>query len=254
MEDSLEDNLSPPQQTSGRTKTIAFSNKEIGIRYKNFKNTFAQFLKDTGNPNLASLSEFMLDYKITGDGHGLYVSSDPTVVKKIGIYLKFQEGQQILDLGSGRGMVAILLAALFKTRVTGIEWDEELWEFSEKWRRYAEKAGLIKIGDVKFLKGNFLDDRYSWREYDFIYYYRNGYVSFTSIAKKLKEQLKKGGVLIYRVLGWGPLFKNKELSLLTKIGFDVKKNFFVPITMVLVKQPMERGSFQSDFRDLQRAL
>ncbi len=146
-------------------------------------------------------------------GHNQTISQPYTIAYML-MLLEVQDGQKILEIGSGSGYVIALLSELNKSgEIIGIERIKELAEESKK--------KLTNYKNAKIVHGNALD----FKEKDFDRIIASA--SFEEIPQKLiNSKLKKGGKFV------GPV-KDKIVSLKKEINENKIKEFpgfyFVPI-------------------------
>jgi protein-L-isoaspartate(D-aspartate) O-methyltransferase len=158
-------------------------------------------------------------------GRGQTISQPYTVALMLE-WLQPEEGDSVLDVGSGSGWTAALLAEIIgeKGRVYALERIPELKEFGEK---NAEKYGFVSSGRVKFSLGDGWAGLPKYAPFDKIHVAAGA----EEIPKPLKDQLKIGGRLVMPV---GPGF-NHDIVLLEKMDdkeFKEKRHpgfAFVPL-------------------------
>lgn len=151
---------------------------------------------------------------------GVYAAQTLDVLDWLGDRVDLRPGMKVLDLGSGQGVAAVYLAAIYGVKVTGIEFDETLCQESRFFLDLAQRAGIIQKGEVELIQGDFLD--YSWGEFDAIHYFAAGTYHFEGIPQKLQEELKEGGVFIFT--GYAPQGWNERMLLagLERKGFELE--------------------------------
>ncbi len=157
----------------------------------------------TGNPkDVEELSELNEALSI---GFGQTISQ-PQVVAFMFELLEPKEGEKILDIGSGSGWTASLLAEIVgkKGKVVAIEIIPELKEFGEK---NAEKYGFVKNKRIDFLCADGTKGYAKEAPYDKILISATG----KKLPEILKKQLKIGGRIIMPIDSSIRLFiKNSE--------------------------------------------
>lgn len=149
-------------------------------------------------------------------GHGQTISQ-PYIVALMSSELKVQPGDKILEVGTGSGYQAAILAEM-GADVYSIEIVEAL---AESARRNLQQAGY---GDVKVKHG---DGYQGWPEYAPF----QGIIvtcSPSQVPKKLKEQLAEGGRIVIPV--GGAFMQN--LVLLTKQGNSFNREEIIPVRFV----------------------
>jgi SAM-dependent methyltransferase len=96
-----------------------------------------------------------------------------------------------LDLGSGDGRV-VFLAAVLGARATGIEYDEELVEVSE--RALAALEDVVDGDRVEIVQGDFFE--VSWSDYDVIFYFDLSSFLQERVREKLRAELAPDAALL----------------------------------------------------------
>lgn len=131
--------------------------------------------------------------------------SQPLVVAFMIELLEPKEGEKILDVGSGSGWTAALLAEIAgkKGRVIGIEIISELKEFGEK---NADKYGFVKEKRAEFILADGTKGYEKEAPYDRILVS----ASAKKVPDALKKQLKIGGRMVIPVDSSIWLFVKKE--------------------------------------------
>ncbi len=126
-------------------------------------------------------------------GYGQTISQPLTVALMFEL-LDPQEGQKILDVGSGSGWTTVLLSYIVgeKGKVIAIERKEELKKIGE---RNADKFKYIKIGRARFFSGDGSLGFSQEAPYDRILVSAAG----ENIPEELKKQLKIGGKMVIPV-------------------------------------------------------
>lgn len=157
-------------------------------------------------------------------GHGQTISQPLTIAFMLEL-LQPQEGEKILDIGSGSGYVTALLSYIVgkKGKIYAIERVSELKKMGE---HNADKYNFVKKGIAEFFYGDGSLGLPDKMPFDKIHIAAAG----KEIPLALKEQLKIGGKLIMPIGGF-----NQNLVLLEKDGeykFKEKKYpgfSFVPL-------------------------
>ncbi len=139
----------------------------------------------------------------------------------------------MVDLGHGQGAYALMLAHRYPNlKITGIEYDPDLYADSLRLLSVAEERGIIKKGQVEFLRGDFNDTRWTalLQQADIVYYYSYGTANRARLASTIKRNLKAGGKLV----NYGvehelmPYFSSPDFSRVTvKIHPDSSSSFQV---------------------------
>jgi protein-L-isoaspartate(D-aspartate) O-methyltransferase len=127
-------------------------------------------------------------------GYGQTISQPLTVAFMLEL-LDPQEGQNILDVGSGSGWTTSLLAHIVgeKGNVTGIEVIKELCEIG---RINADKFGFVKKGIVEFHCVSGKNGYEKYAPYDRILVS----ASAMDVPESLKKQLAVGGKMVIPIL------------------------------------------------------
>lgn len=130
-----------------------------------------------------------LDKEIPRDKGLFYPSLLDELVPAFGAYV----GPEVdfLDLGSGDGRV-VFLAEVLGARATGIEYDEELVEVSE--RALAALADVVDGDRVTIVQGDFFE--VSWSDYDVIFYFDLSSFLQEGVRDKLRAELAPDAVLL----------------------------------------------------------
>ncbi len=149
--------------------------------------------------------------------------SQPYIVALMTELLELREGDKVLEIGTGSGYQAAILAEL-TANVYTIEIVESLAE------RAAETLERLGYADVKVKAG---DGYKGWPEhapFDAIIVT----CAPESVPEPLKEQLKEGGRMVIPV---GPQWTGQTLYVLTKKRGKLRERDVIPVTFV----PMVRG-------------
>ncbi|MEK7173124.1 MAG: methyltransferase domain-containing protein, partial [Patescibacteria group bacterium] len=142
---------------------------------------------------------FSLYTVIIGDLLGApYVSSSRDAVKQMIAVARLQQGEMVMDLGSGDGKI-LIEAAKLGCHAVGLEINPFLVWYT---RRCAKKLGLQKL--VKVYCRNF--NKYSLKEADVVFIYLWPKTN-KILRNKLESELKNGARVIsnaFPIEGWIP--------------------------------------------------
>jgi SAM-dependent methyltransferase/GNAT superfamily N-acetyltransferase len=91
------------------------------------------------------------------------------ILSVAGLIARRSQGTKLLDLGSGRGNFSVRAAEFFGAEVTGIEIDAEQLQLAQKAADAALAERKIRPGQIRFQKGDFLDEAVRFEDYDILY-------------------------------------------------------------------------------------
>ncbi len=159
-------------------------------------------------------------------GHGQTISQPLTVAFMLEL-LSPEEGDNILDVGSGSGWAAALLAQIVgeKGKVYAIEIVPKLKKFGEE---NTAKYNFVKKGIAKFFCGSGREGLLEFAPFDKIL----ASAASEDIPSQLLEQLKVGGRLVIPI---GRQYESQDIVAIDKQGKDKfkEKRFpgfvFVPL-------------------------